>query len=36
MLAYSMENKMPFVHHIIEWQGCGYIVEDDKSLNKKS
>ncbi len=36
MLVYSMENKTPFVHHIVEWQGCGYKVEDDKSLNEKT
>ncbi len=36
MLAYSMENETPFVHHIVEWQGCGCIVENDKSLNEKT
>jgi hypothetical protein len=36
VLVYSMENETPFVHHIIEWQGCGCIVKDDKSLNEKT
>ncbi len=31
-----MENKTPFVHHIVEWQGCGYTVKDDKNLNEKT
>jgi hypothetical protein len=35
MLAYLMENEMPFVHHTIEQWGCGYTNNDDKSLNER-
>ncbi len=35
MLAYPMENEMPFVHHTIEQWGCGYTNNDDKSLNER-
>jgi hypothetical protein len=35
-LIYSMENETTFVHHIIERQGCGYIMEDDESLNERT
>ncbi len=31
-----MENEAAFVHHVIERQGCGYIIKDDKSLNEKT
>jgi hypothetical protein len=36
VLVYPMENKMPFVHHVIEQWGCGYIDEDDKGLNERT
>ncbi len=35
-LAYLMENEMPFVHHTIEWWGCGYTNKDDKNLNERT
>jgi hypothetical protein len=35
-LTYPMENEMPLVHHVVEWWGCGYIIEDDKGLNEKT
>jgi hypothetical protein len=34
-VAYPMENKMPLVLHVIEWQGCGYTIENNKSLNER-
>jgi hypothetical protein len=36
MLIYPMENKMPFVHHVVEWWGCHYTNEDGKSLNENT
>jgi len=33
--TYPMENKMSFVHHIIERLKCNFIIKDDKSLNKR-
>jgi hypothetical protein len=36
MLTYLMENKMSFVHHVIEQWGCGCIFEDDKGLNERT
>jgi hypothetical protein len=35
-LIYPMENEMPLVCHIIERQGCGYIIKDDKSINERT
>ncbi len=35
-LTYSMENKMPLVHHAIEWWGCIYINKDDKGLSERT
>jgi hypothetical protein len=35
-LAYPMENEMPLVRHVIEWQGCGYTIEDDENLNERT
>jgi hypothetical protein len=36
VLTYPMENKMPLVHHVIKWWGCGYIIEDDKGVNERT
>jgi hypothetical protein len=36
MLTYLMENKMSFVHHVIEQWGCGCIIKDDKGLNERT
>jgi hypothetical protein len=36
MLAYLVENEMPFVHHAIECQGCGYTFKNDKSFNGRT
>jgi len=36
LLVYLMENKMPFVHHVVELWGCGYIIEDVKGLNERT
>jgi hypothetical protein len=36
MLTYLMENKMPLVHHTVEWQKCSCTIEDDKSLNERT
>jgi hypothetical protein len=36
VLAYSMENETPFVRHIIEQQGCDYIIEVYISLNERT
>jgi len=33
-LAYPIENKMPLIHHALEWWGCNCIIEDNKSLNE--
>jgi hypothetical protein len=33
MLTYPMENETPFISHIVEWQGCGYTIKDNESLN---
>jgi hypothetical protein len=27
---------MPLVCHIIERQGCGYIIKDDKNINERT
>jgi hypothetical protein len=27
---------MSFVHHAIEWQGCGCTIKDDKGLNERT
>jgi len=35
-LTYPMEKKTPLVHHIIEWQGCSYIIKDNESLNERT
>jgi hypothetical protein len=34
MLAYLMENETPLVYHVVEWQGCGYTIKDNKNLNE--
>jgi hypothetical protein len=34
VLAYPMENEMPFVRHVVEWWGCDYIIKNDKGLNE--
>ncbi len=36
VLIYPMENKMPLVHHVIEWHGCHYTNEDNKGLNERT
>jgi hypothetical protein len=36
VLVYLMENKTPFVFYVIKWQGCNYIIKDNKSLNEKT
>ncbi len=36
VLAYLMENEMSFIHHVVEWWGCGYTYEDDKSLGERT
>jgi len=36
MLAYIMENEMPFVHHAMERWGCNYTNEDDKGLSERT
>jgi hypothetical protein len=33
MLAYLVENEMPFLHHAIGCQGCGCTIKNDKNLN---
>jgi hypothetical protein len=33
---YPMENKKPFIHHIIEWWGCYCTIKDDKGLNERT
>jgi hypothetical protein len=35
VLAYPMENEMPFVNHTLEWWGCDYIDKDDKGLSER-
>jgi hypothetical protein len=35
-LTYPMKNEMSFVHHVIKWWGCDYIIEDGKSLNERT
>ncbi len=35
-LIYPMENKMPHLHHTVEWWGCGYTDEDNKGLSERS
>jgi hypothetical protein len=35
-LIYPMENEMPLIHHVVEWWGCGYTLEDDKALNERT
>jgi hypothetical protein len=30
VLIYPMENEMPFIHHIVEWWGCSFIIKDGK------
>jgi hypothetical protein len=27
---------MPLVHHVIKRQGCGYTIENDENLNKRT
>jgi hypothetical protein len=36
MLTYPMENEMSLVHHVVEWWGCGYTIENDKGLNERT
>jgi len=36
VLTYPMENKMPFVHHVVEWWGCGHTIKDDKGLSERT
>jgi hypothetical protein len=36
LLTYIVENKMSFIRHIVEQQGCNCIVEDDKNLNGRT
>jgi len=36
VLAYPMENKVPFVCHKVKSQGCDYIIESNKSLNART
>jgi hypothetical protein len=36
MLTYPMKNGTPLVHHVIKWQGCGYIIKDNESLNERT
>ncbi len=36
MLTYPMENKTPFIRHIVEWQGCSYTIKDNESLNERT
>jgi hypothetical protein len=31
-----MENETPFIHHVVEWQGCDYTIEDDENLNERT
>ncbi len=35
-LVYTMENETPFIHHVVEWQGCDYTIEDDENLNERT
>ncbi len=35
-LAYLKENKTPLVYHVVEQQGCGYTIKDNKSLNERT
>jgi hypothetical protein len=35
-LVYPMENKIPFVHHVVERWGCNYTDEDNKSISEKT
>jgi hypothetical protein len=35
-LSYPMENKTPFVCHVIKRQGCGYTIKENKSLNERT
>jgi hypothetical protein len=35
-LTYPMENKMPFVHHIVEQWGCDYSNKDGKGLSERT
>jgi hypothetical protein len=36
VLAYLMENEIPFVHHVVKWQGCRYTIENNKCLNERT
>jgi hypothetical protein len=36
LLIYLVENKMSFIHRIVERQGYNCIVEDDKNLNGRT
>jgi hypothetical protein len=36
VLVYPMKNEMPLLHHAIKWWGCGYTIEDNKSLNERT
>jgi hypothetical protein len=35
-LAYTMENKMPLIHHTINWWGYDCIIKDNKGLNERT
>jgi hypothetical protein len=35
-LIYLMENKIPFIHHVVEQWRCNYTDEDDKGLNERT
>jgi hypothetical protein len=35
VLIYPMKNETLLVRHIIERQGCGYTMKDDKSVNER-
>jgi hypothetical protein len=36
VLTYPMEHKTSFVHNVVEWQECGYIIKNDESLNERT
>jgi hypothetical protein len=36
VLAYLMENEMPFTHHVVERWGCSYTIKNDKGLNERT
>jgi hypothetical protein len=35
-LAYPMEDKTPFVHHVVKQHGCSYTIKENESLNERT